>query len=133
MTEPTPEDVAGAAAGAAAFGAAIATAWARIRATKRLERRDVMTALQDIARSQAEQAAASHEQHQECRREVDALRGQQQEQSVRIATAEGHYAAARMEHAQCPERIAVLEREVDRLSRRSTPPGGSPSLAALET
>lgn len=127
------ETIALVAAGGTAL-AGVAAAWARSRATRRLQQRDVMQTLQEIADRQADQAQRSDEQHRECRREVDGLRGQLREQSVRIATAEGHYAALQLEHAQCPERIARLERElhkqrrlVEGVVRRTTPPGGIPS------
>lgn len=126
--------IAAIAGGLATALAAIAAAWARSRATARLAQRDVMKTLQEVADRQAEQAQRSDEQHRECRREVDGLRGQLREQALRIATAEGHYAALRLEHAQCPERIAQLERElhrqrrlVDGVVRRTTPAGGIPS------
>lgn len=113
--------------------AGIAAAWARARATARLASRDVMQTLQEIADRQTEQARASDAQHRECRREVDVLRGQLREQSVRIATAEGHCAARRLEHAQCPEQIAELKDELRRQKSlvegvvRTTPRGGIPS------
>lgn len=126
------EIIAALGAGATAL-AGIATAWARSRATVRLERRDVMKTLQEVADRQAALASKSDEQHRECRREVDGLRGRLQDQSIKITTVEGHYAALRLEHAQCPERIAKLEAQLRRTSadvaliKRTTPAAGIPS------